>query len=137
VLRSLVVSPNRYRRYKLLRYFYIDRYLAITPDQAKEVGGNIWFNPKKGLYRAGYASTITYSLLLMATAILYEAIIIDRKLQKLSVFRMDVLHTLHCLNLLRMSQDRDHYVGNGLMPNGSNIRKHIGQYNRFSHITIL
>jgi hypothetical protein len=45
--------------------------VAITPDQAKEVGGNIWFNQENGLYRAGYVSAFPYSPLPMANAPLF------------------------------------------------------------------
>jgi hypothetical protein len=55
----------------LLRCFFVDRYLAITPNEAKEVGGNIWFNQENGLYLAGYVSTIVYSLLPTVTITLF------------------------------------------------------------------
>lgn len=68
-----------------------DRYVAVTPEQAREVGGNIYFMPENGIYRAG----------------------------------MDVLHTLHCLNLLRMTQDFEHYLEKGDIEKGPNRRMHI------------
>lgn len=43
-----------------LRYFYVDRYVAITPDQAKEIGDNLWLNQENGIYRAGYVSAFIY-----------------------------------------------------------------------------
>jgi hypothetical protein len=55
----------------------IDRYLAITPNQAKEVGSNFWFNEESGFYLAGYVSTIVYSLLPTTTITLFFTLFIS------------------------------------------------------------
>ncbi|KAH8805165.1 hypothetical protein F5884DRAFT_859778 [Xylogone sp. PMI_703] len=68
-----------------------NRYLAITPEQAAEVGGNLHFMKDVGYYSAG----------------------------------VDVLHSLHCLNMLRMSLDLDHYKETGNIEQGENGRKHL------------
>lgn len=34
----------------------LDRYIAITPEEAKAIGGDFYLDPEKGYHAAGYVS---------------------------------------------------------------------------------